>query len=366
MNSAYYYRGLLWKELRYNARLFGLAFILISWQNLFFPVIRGLLREGVTFAEWYTTLLYMMNPHAFSSSFMVQIGIIISIAMGVLILNHERSGSLEYLLSTPVHRKEIIVSKFISGSLALAGIMFINALVVVLVLAAGPVVLVSKTMVIGWFFSMTVAWICLFTLGLAASTLCRNFAAAGLTALFIFALPGMITQFACQAATHFFDASGKLALTIHNSMGRMDVWSMVTMKAPQKVDSVDATSPFSIGTMSSGIGTETPNYFVINNDIVFYLVGLTVLTVIFLVAAVWFFERNPLERKGDWLMFGHFKHVAIIIIAFLMAWSLGLEYAGSLLSFAAYFVLFFVLIYLMFIILSRLFGFFRLREWMGK
>lgn len=366
MNSAFYYRGLLWKELRENVRLYGLAFILISWQNLIYPVLNRLFMGSVTFEKWSSTLLDIMNPNAFNTSFMEQIGIVLSIAMGVLILNHERNGSLEYILSTPVSRKEIIISKFISGSLALACIMFINTLVVVLVLAAGPVELVSKTMVIGWSFSTTIAWICLFALGLMASTLCRNFAAAGLTALFAVTLPGMITQFACQIATHFFDTSGNLALKTYNIMRHIDLWSIIAMKTPEKVDHVDATSSFFIGTVSSGLWDETKNYFIINNEVILHLVELTALTIIFLVLAVWLFNRSPLERKGDWLMFGRFKHATIIILTFLIAWPMGLDHAGSLLSFIGYLVLFFVLIYFTFIILSRLFDFFRLREWLNR
>ncbi|MEA4924247.1 MAG: ABC transporter permease subunit [Syntrophomonadaceae bacterium] len=366
MNNAYYYRGLLWKELRENARLFVLAFILISWENLLYPVISWLLMRGETFEKWSSSLLAMMDPNASGTSFMVQIGIIISVALGVLMLSHERSGSLEYLISTPVKREEIIISKFISGSLALAGIMFINAAVIVLVLTIGPTVAVTKTMVMGWFFSLTIAWVCLFALGLMASTLCRNFVVAGFAVLFVVTLPGIITQFACQVVTHFFDASGKLALKIFNNMRHVDLWSILAMKTPAKADSVDATSSFYIATGYSRNWVDTPDYFIMNSEVLVHLLELSILTGIFLAVAVWLFNRNPLERKDDWLVFGYFKHVTIIILTFSIAWQQGLNHAGSLLQFIGYFVLFFVLIYLMFIVLNRFLSFFRLREWMGK
>ena len=366
MNSIYYYRGLLWKELRENARLFGLAFVLISWQNLFYPVFNWLLMGGETFDKWSSTLLAIMNPNALDTSFMVQIGIMISIAIGVLILSHERSGSLEYLVSTPVNRKEIIISKFMSGSLALACIMFINAAVVVLVLTLRPVALVSKAMVIGWSFSIAIAWICIFTLSLLASTLCRNYAVAGLATLFMVTLPGMITQFACQIATHYFDASEKAALRIYNSMKHVDLWALLAMKNPREADSVDASGSFFIGTTSHGIWDETQNYFTMNNEVLFHLVELTALTIVFLALAVWLFSRSPLERKEDWLMFGHFKHVAIIFVTFLIALQQSLDRAGSFLEFIGFFVLLFTLIYLIFILLSRFFGLFRIHEWMGR
>lgn len=363
MNSTYYYRGLLWKELHENARLFILAFILISWQNLLYPIVNWLVR-GETFAMWLSSLLAIMAPNTDESSFMVQIGMIVAVALGVLILSYERSGSLEYLVSTPVKRKEIIISKFISGSLALAGIMFINAAAVVLALAIGPGASISKIMVVEWYFSITVAWLFLFTLGLIASVLCSNFIAAGLTTLFMVTLPGIITQFACQIATHFFDASGKLALKIYN-MGHINLWSILAMKTSEKVDFVDARGSFFV-TGSSRTWVDTQSYFTINSEVLFHLIELFALIIVFLVIAVLLFNHSPLERKGDWFMFGHFKHVTIIILTFLIAWQEGLNYASSLLQFIGYFALLFVFIYLIFIMLSRFFSFFRLREWMGK
>lgn len=371
MNELAIYKGLFWKEWKDNGRLFGLGFILIGWQNLFYPFFHWLLARNETgsasayFWEWALNLRSLISPGDFGTSPMVSMGIIVAIAFGVLILSHERSSSLEFLVSTPVNRKEIIVGKFLAGASALFGIMLIHTTLVVAALLIGPAVPVSRLEIVQWSIFITMAWICLFTLSLMVSTLCRNFAVAGLATLLLVGLPGIVTQFACQMATHFFDPSGKAALKIYNFMNHFDLMNLFTgERNMQLADSVDARSSFYLGIGSHGdLSYVRPMFDVYY---LYQIAALLIAALLFLSLAIWLFNRNPLERKGDFLMFGNFKQVAIVFLTFLIAWVRALDSASTLLAFAGYFILYFAAIYMIFILLTYFVGLFRIREWLGR
>lgn len=366
------YRGLLWKEWKDNGRLFGLGFILIGWQNLFYPIFHWLIARNETgsssayFWEWALNLRSLMNQgNMGASSPMVNLGIVMAIAFGVLLLSHERSSSLEFLISTPASRKEIIVGKFLAGASALLVIMLVHTVLVVLALSIGPAVPVSRLEVIQWSGFITIAWICLFTLGLLASTLCRNFAVAGLATGFLANLPSMLAQFAAQIASHFFDSSGEAALTIYNFMDHFNLWPLVLgVQNSPPADSVNAGSSFSIGVFSSGaVDYQSP---VFSAHSIGLMLALLAASLLFLALAIWLFNRNQLEKSRDLLMFGNFKQVAIIFISFLVAWERALAGAASLPAFAGYFILYFLAVYLLFILFVRFIALFRIREWLGR
>ncbi|HWP96635.1 MAG TPA: ABC transporter permease subunit [Syntrophomonadaceae bacterium] len=371
MNELAIYRGLFWKEWKDNGRLFGLGFILIAWQNLFYPIFHWLLtRNGTSsastyFREWALNLRVIMNPGDFGTGPMVSMGIIMAIAFGVLLLSHERSSSLEFLVSTPVSRKEIIVGKFLAGASALFGIMLIHTTLVLAALFIGPAVPVSRLEVAQWSVFITVAWICLFSLSLLVSTLCRNFAVAGIATLMFMSLPGIAGQFACQIATHFFDPAGKAALKIYNVMNYLQPWGLFTGQGiPRKADSVDAGSSFYIMVGSGGELSNVKPLF--DGYYPYQIAALLIVTLLFLSLAIWLFNRNPLERKGDLLMFGNFKQVAIIFVTFLIAWVRALDSASTLLAFVGYFILYFAAIYILFILFTRFIALFRIREWLSR
>ncbi|MDD3889849.1 MAG: hypothetical protein PHR65_08000, partial [Syntrophomonadaceae bacterium] len=84
------------------------------------------------------------------------------------------------------------------------------------------------------------------------------------------------------------------------------------------------------------------------------MIGLSAASLIFLFLAVKIFERNPLERKGELLLFGNFKHAGQIFIALIYGTSKALIIAQSFLSFLGYFILYFLIVYIIIAIIFRI------------
>ncbi len=130
-------KGLLWKEWQQNRMYFLAAFLIMSYDPLIKPLGYGIKDLLGADAGRYTLAHALGNINGlFYASYhntFEQMGMYIVILLGVIILVQERPGSLNYLVSTPVSRTEIITAKFLTGSAAITVIIVVNALLAAII-----------------------------------------------------------------------------------------------------------------------------------------------------------------------------------------------------------------------------------------
>jgi ABC-type transport system involved in multi-copper enzyme maturation permease subunit len=104
------------------ACIFMAAFLVMTYDTIMKPLgywIKGMLGSAAgayTMIGALDQISNVLSAAAYHNT-MEQIGPFIVLLLGVTILIQERSGSLNYLISTPVSRKEIIVAKSCTGVL---------------------------------------------------------------------------------------------------------------------------------------------------------------------------------------------------------------------------------------------------------
>ncbi|NLX03383.1 MAG: hypothetical protein GXY40_12785, partial [Syntrophomonadaceae bacterium] len=81
---------------------------------------------------------------------------------------------------------------------------------------------------------------------------------------------------------------------------------------------------------------------------------LLLAALLFFWLAIKIFEKNPLERQGELLLFGNFKQIGAIFISFVSALGWAGDVASSLTSFLVYFPVMWLGIYLALVALMRI------------
>ena len=327
-------RGLLWKEWRQYGWTFGLAFIVISLEPVLVPISYWLYRVGNRDA-WSYGIKAILAPGLSTTE---TTAMIVAVLLAALMLAGERGSGLNYLVSTPVSRRQIIAAKFISGSLALTVIM---AAITLFLLVAGHLLPAqySNQEVLPWALVTTAALLCLFSLALLMASLSRGVLSAALFTAIIMALPWMLTSQILYVMQQFYQVSATLELKARYIVTYLFIPDYISRDGRYIWDSN--------GNM------------VIDRIITDYPLEVTLLllaALCFLGLAIKIFEKNPLERQGELLLFGNFKQIGLLFFSFLGAMAWAEDVGTSLLSFFGYFLVMWLGIYLAMVLVVWIVG----------
>ncbi len=332
-------QGLLWKEWQQNRLYFLAAFLIMSYDTIIKPLgygIKAILGSGsgaYTMSSALGPVSNVLSPLAYHNS-MEQIGASLSILLGILILTQERSGSLNYLLSTPVSRKEVILAKSCTGGLAIISIMIVNALFLIMAGLIWPVDY-STVLVVKWAVLTTAIFIALFNLGLMVAAFTGHWLSAiGLSFLlsnFPAILGSMLVNF---NAIQIFNLSPAFIHRINMIAHYLTIPAYISRDSDYMRD-----LPIAIKLH--------PNYCL-------ETLILVLLTALLLLLAIRIFQNNALENNGQMLMSNRAAHIAVIILALLLGWGSALSSAGSIAGFLGTMVLAFIIAYLAIVLLQFL------------
>ncbi|MGE5391262.1 MAG: ABC transporter permease [Deltaproteobacteria bacterium] len=190
--------GLLWKEWKENQLIFLLALVIMTWDTIWSPLL-GLLTKGdpiYQLSSWghdLNCLVYYNIYHSYDVMFL-DYGMWVCLLLGVYILSRERRGSLEYLVTTPATRQEIITAKFLTGMTAILGIVLVEAAVMAwggshLAYTDYGIKEIGK-----WVFFTYPTLLAMFSIGLLAASLAGSIISSGFIAFFILILPALLNE----------------------------------------------------------------------------------------------------------------------------------------------------------------------------
>ncbi|MGS0765599.1 ABC transporter permease subunit [Syntrophomonas curvata] len=324
-------RGLLWKEWRQYGWIFGLAFIVISLEPVLVPISYWIYRVGDRADAWSYGIKAILAPGLSTTE---TTAMIVAVLLAALMLAGERGGGLNYLASTPVSRRQIIEAKFISGSLALAAIM---AAISLFLLIAGHLLPAqySTREVLLWSVLTTAALLCLFSLALLVASFSRGVLSSALFTAVIMAAPWMLASQILYMIRLFCQVSAVLELKARYIATYLFI-------------------PDYISRDGRYIWNSNPVIDRVAPDYPLEVVILLLAALLFLGLAIKIFEKNPLERQGELLLFGNFKQIGLLFFSFLGAMGWAGEVGTSLLSFLAYFFVMWLGIYLAMVLIVRI------------
>jgi len=331
-------KGLLWKEWQQNRMYFLVAFLIMSYDPLIKPLgygIKDLLGAG---AGRYTVTHALGNISGLlSASYhntFEQMGMYIVILLGVIILVQERSGSLNYLVGTPVSRTEIITAKFLTGSAAITGIIAINALFMIIVGLLLPVSY-STGLVLKWAVLTTAVFLALFSLGLLVASFTGHLLSALCLSMLFTGLPSMLGAMIINYNTiQIFNFSPAFILKVNMIIHYLTIPAYISRDSEYMQNAAAAVK-------------YCPNY-PLETFLLILLMGL------FVMLAVKWFKNNPLENNGQMLMSGNATHIAQIVLATIIAVGNASMGAESIGGFWGFMVITFIVAYLVIILLSAL------------
>ncbi len=311
-------KALLWKEWRQNRWKFLGALIIMSFTPIINTVQYWLMPSSYGSSEvyWSQGILRIL---VYGSENSIEFwGMFVALGLGALMLGQEReSHALEFIAAAPFSRRQIIVTKFILGTMVIVGIMLINALFMILAASLLPA-LYTVGMVIKWFLLTTVTLLVIFSFTLMLSTVTGNvLAAGGISLLFLF-LPMLLQG---------------MVVGVFRSLGFIGANSGIEnlSEVIAKYVTIPRYLEYPAGFYTPEVGrllyqkTLPPDYWGIVSILLLAIV-------LFLVLAVFLFERNPLEKRGEILMFGNFKRILQVSLAILTAWmgaSIVIQYHAS-------------------------------------
>ncbi|MGI6412391.1 MAG: ABC transporter permease [Syntrophomonadaceae bacterium] len=306
--------GLLWKEWQQNRLYFLAAFLVMTYDTIMKPLgywIKGMLGSAAgayTMIGALDQISNVLSAAAYHNT-MEQIGPFIVLLLGVTILIQERSGSLNYLISTPVSRKEIIVAKSCTGSAAIAGIMAVNALFLIITGLMWPVDY-STVLVIKWTVLTTAIFIAIFNLGLMVASFTGNWFSAIVLSMLLANLPSMLRNLLINSTTmEIFNLSPAFIHRVNMMAHYLTIPAYITRDSEYMRNAPLATQLYPAYPLETMI--------------------LVLLTALLLLLAIRIFQNNPLENNGQMLMSNRAAHIAVIILALLLGWGTALSRAES-------------------------------------
>ncbi len=217
MNRWRVQQTLLNKEVHHNRGYCLVALVLL----IYVPVLNSLyylMQGGSMLQNWSEQLTYMLNfyqlpmgPPPLPQGGLHVFWLLAPLLLGAFLLGEERKSSLRYLVTMPVSRSDIILSKFLVGNSALLLAMTINTFFLVSlseILELG----VESTIILRWGLIMSLGLIALFTLALFTSTFTASvLSAAGLSFLLIY-LPRVLLAMLENMAARYFNASQSFSI----------------------------------------------------------------------------------------------------------------------------------------------------------
>lgn len=325
-------KGLLWKEWRQYYKIFLLALIIIGLEPVLVPITFWIYRTGYVADVWSHGIKAVLVA---GSSTTETIAIIAVIVLAALMLAGERGNGLNYLVSTPVSRRQIITAKYIVGSLGILAIMLFISLFLIVAGQVLPAQYIAQE-VIQWGALTTTALLCLFSLALLVASFSGGILSSVIFAHIIIGLPWMLVSLILQIFRQFCQVSSALEVKARYIVTYLFIPDYITR---------DGRYIWS-GNNSQFIDRVVPDYPL---EITLLLLA----AFLFFWLAIRIFEKNPLERQGELLLFGNFKQIGAVFLSFLMALGWAGNVASSLASFLAYFLVMWLGGYLILVALMR-------------
>ena len=328
-------KGLLWKEWRQYHWYFMLAFLAIGLESILVPIIIGIYQPGGSAATWSDPIKYILMT-GFSNT--ETLATIAAVLLAVLMLAGERGGTLNYLVTTPVSCREIIMAKFISGWLAIVTIMSILSLFFIAAQELRPSHY-SVPEVMDWALITTAAMLCLFSLALLVASFTQGILPSALITMVIMGLPWMLISSGGQVFRQFYTLSSEIEIKLRY----LETYLFI---------------PDYISRDGRYIWDSNGNLVIdrVNPDYPLEIILLLLAAGLCLWLAIKVFEKNPLERRGEILLFGNFKQIGIIFISLLTAILWAGNLAPSPASYLVYFLIMWLGLYLVMIAGVRVIG----------
>ncbi len=208
MRSISIHMGLLWKEWIQNRFLIMIAFLALGY----IPILGSL--EGIVFKvksiifgtvltnQWSGNIARMVDPSGSKEGSVALVGMIACILLGVLLLSNENQGSLKYLVSTPVSRKEIILAKYLIGAGSLITIMSLNCFFMVIGAHMSPADYTIMS-VLQWTALFTVTYFAIFSIGFMVSCFINNSLLGFFICYFLLYMPQVLLELLRSVLSQF-------------------------------------------------------------------------------------------------------------------------------------------------------------------
>lgn len=314
MKSMGVMKALLEKELRHNRGYLLAAGVL----SLYVPVFKSLLillRSPEAALQWGRQLdnmiqFYQAHAPGFSAENLHLAGVAAAILLGALLLGEERRGGLYFLVTTPVSRPDIIVSKFLVGwgtIMILAGINYLF-----LTLCADPLGLTSsQPQITRWALISGLAYAAIFSLVLFTSAFTSGvLAAAGLGWVLMY-VPGMLLALAENVAARYFLASQEFSIQMINLSRYLTLPDYLNGEHWMWISQVHHTDSWRYYTVSYGSGL-VPGQ---GTEILLLVLG----SLVFLILAVATFARVSLDETGTVFASPRARKIAILVSGLIVA-----------------------------------------------
>jgi ABC-type transport system involved in multi-copper enzyme maturation permease subunit len=314
--------GLLWKECRQHRLLFILFFLLVVHQPLLPPLLvrlfslsaESLVEPG--FNPWIIGIKNLIQPGTSTMEVIAALGVVL---LAALMVAGERGGSLNYLATAPVNRRQILMAKWMTGSLVILLVMALLFIYTYVISVLNPEDLAVSQLAF-WAGKTAASLLCLFSLVMLSASLCTGVIYSMICTGFFLALPLMISGMVLVPLYKYrILAAGEVG----QAFNRVLHWNIVNV--------IMGESPYA---------WNDPVQFIV------MVLFLLLLSFIFLFLALRAFAANPLTRSGEVLLRGSFKEIGRLILACFFAPLVATELAASVYWFAAYTVLLFAGIYL--------------------
>ncbi|GIM46780.1 hypothetical protein DNHGIG_23290 [Collibacillus ludicampi] len=298
MSVSFLNKALLWKEWRQNRGYFWMLFLVMAWVpigvtlfSIAMQPFTDLAWGGDPHKAWSRIISSLVQGHAspfwaFWSSFF----------LGATLLGQERTGNtIEFLVTAPVSRRAIVSAKFFMGT----GMILLIMLLIGLFMIIMPLFLPAHYTfhdVIAWWLPTTCVQLAIFGVCFAVSTLSGKAISNYLLSMIVLCLPLWIGSGVASILRSIYLNSYKYAsiVSIFEHWGTM-------MFLPSYLFIPGAT--------------EKTGFL--------HVLAFLLVTVVSYILSCWLFERNPLEKNGQTLIFGNFLRVAQIGSAIFIAFFLG-------------------------------------------
>jgi ABC-type transport system involved in multi-copper enzyme maturation permease subunit len=278
MVMPFWNKALLWKEWRQNRWIISVTFFLTGVVSIVLTLLIGALKAlNPAFfrqANWSDLLARIFDFDPFFG----MINALTALVLGTFLLSQERTArTLEFLVTTPVSRRDIVNTKYaIGASTIIIGVLF------VFLFATGVKVFLPVeygfSTVLKWFFVTGSVMLSIFSLSFFVSTLTGNILASAIGALVAIYIPLFVSIILEKILASFSiipwgpNRFSQLANIVSNRL-----------------------------TLLYYLTGDTAN---ISSVPLILLVGLA-----FYFLSCFVFERNHLERDGKVLLFGDFKYI---------------------------------------------------------
>ena len=322
-------KGLLDTEWRHNRGYMLVTFILI----IYAPLIKTLLvmlQGDNTLLQWGQELDYALHfgiglrrPDHYSG-LLEWLPFVGSVLLGIIILGGEQQSSLKYLVSTPVSRRQIILSKFFTGAATIVLAMLFNVIFLTGLdrLYAMPF---NSLEVFNWVLLAGAVCLGYYTLGLMVSTFTGGVLAAGIMVFLLNMLPGILTAMIENIAVRFFAAGQSVSIQIYTIGSYLSLHDYITRSGRNITHVVHYPNYLITGTAQNA--SIMPNYQL---ECGLLILGVCVL----LTLSVMIFERVSLSAGGSMFLSSRAGKAGLVLGALYIAYILVFSRAESLLGFS--------------------------------